>query len=101
VTLAIIILLREIQLFCSFLIDSAVIVSLRYFNDVVPEFFLFEISKHPAKDLNESTFNMGQPSTQASNAIIYLSYGAFLYASTTCLKDLSDPFAIRHVENSD
>jgi len=25
---------------------------------------------------------MGQPSTQASNAIIYLSYGAFLYVAS-------------------
>ena len=42
---------------------------------------------------------MGQPSTQASNAVIYLSYGAFLYASTTRLKELSGFFAIRRAES--
>src|SRR6266536_1648024 len=32
-----------------------------------------------AKKIRRSEFSMGQPSFEASNAIIYLTYGAFLY----------------------
>jgi hypothetical protein len=31
-----------------------------------------------------NTLIMGQPSTQASNAIIYLTYAAFLYVQSPC-----------------
>jgi hypothetical protein len=68
-----------------------------YFYRILP----LKISKLSTGDISKSTytFNMGQPSTQASNAVIYLSYGAFLYASTTRFEELSGFFAIRRAES--
>lgn len=45
------------------------------------------------KFVSAKQFAMGVPSTQASNAIIYLTYGAFLYACILC--DFPEPLVVQ------